>query len=438
MSRTAGRAARMAVLAGVVLAFGATAQLHAQSVPTQEGTIIRNKATATFRDAANNDYDAESNETQVTVGFRAGIDVTAPTDVTVDAGSTDNSLAYRMCMTGNAAAANQDWFVVALANGSPPVVTNVRFVWTGTTYANVASLNAALAAAKTAAYDDPSTAGTEENCITVSVLFDAGAGAAGSSSTVTLTATSGRDSNESDDDAATVTIQLSGTISVTPDDGVRDVFRGSSATYNTLTYTLTNSQGGQDGFSVAAALDATAAAAGYTIVSVRCVPDDAAPVAGASTQCLAVPAGGTRTITVVLGVPANAPDGGSATVALTATSQASVSVNDDGEYLTTVIMPVLSMTKAAYGAQNTSETVGTPRPGDSVWYLITITNSGSATASNVVVEDNLPAEVDYVGNASASGSWTSISHASGLVTATLNGGLGIGASASFWINVTVK
>jgi uncharacterized repeat protein (TIGR01451 family) len=432
------QAARWAALAAVVLGVAWSAPLQAQTSPTQEGTVIRNKATATFRDAVNNDYTAESNEVEVTVGFKAGVDVSAPTDVTVTAGSTNNSVTYRMCMAGNAADDANDWFVVALGNSDPTVALNVRFVWNAVTYTDVASLNAALLAAKTPAYDDPATTTVEENCVDITVLYDAGAGAAGSSSTLTLTATSGRDAATSDSDAVVTTLELSGTISVTPDDGTQNVYRGTTATYNTLTFTLTNNQSGQDGFDMLATLAAADIAAGYTIVSIRCAPEDASPVAGASTDCLAVAAGGTRTITVVIGVPANAADGGNATVTLTATSQTSASVNDTGQYTTTVIMPILSMTKAAYGAQDAGVVVGTPKPGDSVWYLITISNSGSATASNVEVTDALPAQVNYVSSVAATGSWTSIVEAGGVVTATLNGALAVSGSASFWIHVTVK
>jgi uncharacterized repeat protein (TIGR01451 family) len=427
-------AAKLAVAVAMVLAAGWPAPLRAQAVPTQEGTVIRNKATATFKDVANNSYDAESNEVEVTVGFKAGVDVTAPTDIDVNAGSADNTLQFRMCMVGNAADATRDWFVVSIGNSNPALITNVRYQWNATTYTSLGDLNAALAAAKTTAYDDPATPAEEENCIDVTVLFDAGEGAAGSSSNFTMTATSGRDSNTSDSDTAAATLRLTGAISVTPDDGLQDVYRGASATYNTLVFTLTNNQNGEDDFTLLATLDA--GAAGYAISSIRCLPADAA--SGAETSCMGVPAGGTRTIHVVLEVPGTAVNGSQASVTLTATSQARSTVSDTGEYVTTVIMPILTMTKAAYGAKDTNESVGAPKPGDPIWYLITISNTGTAAGSNVVVTDALPAEVTYVSSEAATGTWTSITESGGTVTASLSGSLALNGSASFWIRVVVK
>jgi len=454
-------AAKAFALVALTFASGWGGALQGQVVtPTQEGTEIVNFATATFEDVNGNDYDATSDTSTVTVGFDAGITVAAPVDQLVPAGSTDNEAVFTICMTGNASEANEDWFVV-----SEPVVgselTVTGYLLNGTVNPDtnepytLAELNAKLEADRQTAYD----LGNDENCITVTVIYDAsGANGTFVDNEIELTATSGRDPATSDDDFMLVSSELTGTISVTPDtpelDAYQDVYRGSDPDNNNLlVYTLTNDQGGTDDFTVVASLSAELLAAGYSISSIVCLDADGGGletvVIGDTTTCSGLAAGESYTIEVLLNVPLNAPEGATAEVVLTATSQTVPATTDTGDYLVTVIMPVLSMTKVAY-SDNNQTAIGAPVPGDYIWYLITVTNSGSATASNIVVSDVLPSQVTFISAAGVDGIWTSIVHdgavpagpattAGGTVTATLDGPLSVGSSSvSFWIQVQIN
>ena len=86
----------------------------------------------------------------------------------------------------------------------------------------------------------------------------------------------------------------------------------------------------------------------------------------------------------------------------------------------------------------------TPEEGDSVTYLITVTNNGTAQATNVSLTDQLPAGITFTGSAVSQGSYNS---ATGLFTiGTLNtgatatieltGAVDVGAGGSTLVNVT--
>ncbi len=66
-----------------------------------------------------------------------------------------------------------------------------------------------------------------------------------------------------------------------------------------------------------------------------------------------------------------------------------------------------------------------------------MSNGGNAPASNVVVTDDLPAEVTY-DSTSDDGNWSSITYSAPTVTANLSGTLAAGNSAVFWIRVQVN
>ena len=86
----------------------------------------------------------------------------------------------------------------------------------------------------------------------------------------------------------------------------------------------------------------------------------------------------------------------------------------------------------------------TPAEGDSVTFLITVTNNGSAQASNVSLTDSLPAGITATGNAvsqggyvSATGVWSVGTLANGAsATLTLTGTVDVGQGGNTITNVT--
>jgi len=441
-------AAKAFALVALTFASGWGGALQGQTnLYTPEGTEIVNVATATFTDAAGNVYDeVESNESVVTVGFLAEIDVTAePVDLGSLPANTENQRAdFLICLNGNA----EDDYVIVTSGTATDGLIITGYEYDGIVYEDLVALNAALALVELDAY-----AADDGNCLTVTVIFTTPVLTDGAiqDAEITLTAESGRstdpayvhvgDGNASDSDTAFADIDLAGTIIVTPDMEVgefQDVYRGSDETLNLLVYTLLNETGGTDDFEVTASLDQVYLDAGYQIYSVQCMSTDSEPVLGDTTTCEALANDGSVQIYVVLFVPQTAPNGDLATVVLTAEAVVGTAT-DDGTINTRVILPILSMTKLAYGAQSAATPIGTPRPGESIWYLITVTNSGLAAATDVEVTDNLPAQVTFTSAADPDGDWEDpIVHLDGTVTATLLGDLAAGASASFWIQVIIN
>src|SRR2546425_9843986 len=69
---------------------------------TPEGTVITNTATATYTDANNNPYAAVSGSVSVTVGFKAGLTVTANTPTPSSASPrTADTMTFTAAHAGN-------------------------------------------------------------------------------------------------------------------------------------------------------------------------------------------------------------------------------------------------------------------------------------------------------------------------------------------------
>ena len=100
-------------------------------------------------------------------------------------------------------------------------------------------------------------------------------------------------------------------------------------------------------------------------------------------------ANGEFEVLIVVDVPDTASNGDSSSVTLTATSQFDSNQSDSGTYTVTVQDAVLSATKSVYDSTGY-------QPGDTVTYAISGSNSGSATAENVVITDVIPANTTYV------------------------------------------
>jgi uncharacterized repeat protein (TIGR01451 family) len=103
----------------------------------------------------------------------------------------------------------------------------------------------------------------------------------------------------------------------------------------------------------------------------------------------------------------------------------------------------LTILKEAFtDAGLTTPVAGNVLPGQSIWYKITVSNAaGTAGAQTIDIDDDLPTQVTYVGSGDdGNPNWT-ISGTGGPpwthVDAQLTT-LGAGASAYFWIEVTIN
>lgn len=404
----------LALLAGVLAI--AAAPARAQS-PTPEGTTITNTATVDWTDANNNDYTAVSASVSVTVGFQAGVDVVGPATAAPSPGSADNTISFTLDNVGN----GTDSLSVSESIGAGGSVTNVRYVHDATTYSDLASLNTALAGVAVAA----------GGSITVDVVYDVPAGQGGESTDYTLTGTSRRDATTSDGQTTTVTPAEAAAVSVTPDGGAVDRLpSGTGGTQYTETFTVTNSGNGPEDFDLTASADAE-----ISLVSVD-------GTAG-TTATISLTAGASQTVDVVYTIDDNddAATGSTHALQLQAVAQSDGSVTDGGDVTVTIVRANLTITKAAFRSDQTTQITGTDEvlPGETIYYRVTVQNSGDSEAQSVQVTDALPSEVTFVstsGDGAGPPAWN-LSESAGTVTGDLTT-LAVGASRFFWIEVTIN
>lgn len=398
----------MTVLVAVALARPVLAQ-------TPEGTVITNTATVTFTDANSNTYSSVSASVNVTVGFVAGIDVTAGSATASPAvSSTGNSLSFAIKNIGN----GTDQIVVSQSISVANVISVTSYTYNSTTYGTLAALNTALASVNVA----------QNATITVGVVYDVLAGTGGVSTVLTITGTSNRNNAVSDAGTTTITPSESIAVAVSPDGGQNVTRLPSNGTNYTATFSVTNSGNGPESFDLLAAPGVNAA---LVIVSVN-------GVSGSTTQISALAAGGSQSIDVIYSV-SNVAAGTRDTVYLTATSVTNSAQNDRGSVDITVIRPALSIAKAAYRDDQSTLIGGSDvvLPNEYIRYKVTVTNTGTAAASSVHIDDVLPGELNYVSAAGDLDGWT-ITNTGNTVAADLSGTLAAGASRFIWIRVQVK
>ncbi len=107
---------------------------------------------------------------------------------------------------------------------------------------------------------------------------------------------------------------------------------------------------------------------------------------------------------------------------------ASTNASTSGSSSTTIKKPIMSITKAVAS----TEADGTMQPGDVMEYTITVTNTGSGAASNVVVTDAIPTNTTYVANS------TTLSSDGGAAVALNDGTVyAAGPPAQITVNLTV-
>lgn len=403
---------RLAFL-GLLLTSAAAAPLRAQG-PTPEGTIIKNKATATYTDANNNTYASVSDSVSVTVGFAPGVDATSPASVTPASPSTADTIAFQLSNIGNGV----DTASVSVTAGSGVTITGYRFGTT--TYASLALLNTALASYQF-------TAGSGA---TLKVVYDVASGQGGQTIPVSLTMTSKRSPTTTATTTTNVIPPAGRSVAVTPDGATVTQIPSNGAPYS-QTFTVTNNGNASDTYSLLAAIGGTPSGA-VSIVTVN-------GVAGTTGSVTLAPAA-SATITVTYSVSGAVAAGTTDQLTFTATSQTDNTVTNAGDLTVTVAKAAVSMSKTAWMDNQTTQLTGASqvKPGDFLQYKITVSNGASAAAAtSVQISDPLPAEVTYVSASGDAAGWT-ISQSGGTVTASLAGTLAAGGSRFIWVRVQVK
>jgi uncharacterized repeat protein (TIGR01451 family) len=393
-----------------LLAAAATVPANAQ---TPEGTVIRNIATVSFTDANSNAYASVADTVDVTVGFVAGVDVIAAAATVGPASpSSADTLFFQVSNVGNGTASVAVSQIISVGG----VVSVTGYRYNGTTYASLAALNAALAGAAIAHGAN----------IQIKVVYNVLAGTGGLSTVYTLTGTSRRNNSVSDNDATTIAPALVAAVAVTPDGGQNLQRVPSNGTNYTVTFTVTNNASGPDGFDLLTSHPGAA----ITIVSVN-------GVAGDSTRITGLASGASQSIAVVYSI-GNVAAGTVDTLVLKARSLASPATSDNGFADMTVIRPALTIAKVAYrDNQSTLVGAGTVVPGEFLQYRVAVTNTGSAPASVVHIDDLLPAQLTFASASGDAAGWT-FSNTGNDLDADLSGALAVGATRFFWVRASVN
>jgi len=403
---------RMGIVLGIAALFAVLTAVPANA-QTPEGTVIRSIATVSFTDANSNTYTSVADTADVTVGFVAGLNVTASAATVGPASpSTNDTLFFPVQNIGN----GTDSVTISQNISVGGIITVTGFRVGATTFASLATLNASLAG----------TGIAQSGSITVKVIYSVTGGTGGLSTVYTLTATSRRNTGVSDNAVTTVSPNLTTAVSVSPDNGQNLLRLPSNGTNYTFSFTVTNNASGTDGFDLLASHPKTA----ITIVSVN-------GVAGDSTRITGVASGASQVIAVVYSI-GNVAAGSPDTLVLKARSTSSPGTSDNGSADLTVIRPLLTVDKVAFrDNQTTPIGTGTVVPGEFIQYKITVTNSGSAPASSVHVADALATQLTFSGTTPDAAGWT-LSNVANNVSGDLTGTLAAGTSRFFWVRASVK
>lgn len=408
--RTTLTRALLSALLVVTAATTASAQ-----TPTPEGTTITNTATAGYTDANGNTYTNVTASAAVTVGFKAAVDLQGmPATATAIAGSTGNLMGLTFKNDGN----GRDYFSLT-ETAVPTGMTITGYTWGGTTYGTVAALNAALAAVPAGSR---TAAGGSE---TVTLIYSVAASGA-VAGPLTLTLASGRTGSMTDAGSTGFTFTAAALVDVTALEAPTNRLPGVASPRYTTTFRVRNTGSASGTFAITAGGTQTS---GYTV----------------SSPTVTLNAGTQQDITVTFDIAGGALAGSAATVTLTAagTGTPPATTTDNDVHNITVIRPNVTIAKSVFRADGTTPIgAGTVEPGEVITYVITVTNSGSAPASNVAVTDAIPAALTYVASsvASVSGTWTGLGESGGTVSGTvasLSNAAGSN-SASFRFRATVK
>jgi uncharacterized repeat protein (TIGR01451 family) len=390
----------------------------AAQTPTPEGTVIKNKATASFTDANSNVYSSVSDSVSVTVGFLAGPNPVSPASVTPASPSTADTLLFVLHNNGNGIDTMSVNTVVGAPGGVSITGYRVSYDAGGshTVYATQALMNAALLAHTMLARDS----------IYIQVVYDVNASSGGATIPMTMTQTSKRTPTAFAATTTNINPPGSRAVAVTPAGAT--ISRLPSAVAYSFTATVKNNGNASDIYNLSAAI-AGAGNGAVTITSVN-----------GGTATLTLAAGASAPVIVQYTVSGAVAAGVSDKINFTATSQADALITGTADLTVTVTKAAVTISKTAWdSAQTTQLTLASlVKPGELIQYKVSVSNGATAaSASSVQISDVLPAEVTYVSSTPDAAGWT-ISQVAGTVTASLGGTLAANASRFIWITVRVR
>lgn len=264
--------------------------------------------------------------------------------------------------------------------------------------------------------------------LTLSVTVNSGTSGSTITNTASLASLTEAEWSTANNTASTaITVQAGVSVVVTPDGGQNLERLPSNGVSYTFTFTVQNTGGAAGSFDV---LASTPGSLVITIVSVD-------GVGGDSTRLVSLGAGASQAVAVVYTV-ADVAAGARDTLQLRGRSVSQPAVLDDGSADVTVVKANLTISKQAFrDDQTTPVGAGNVAPGEYVQYRVTVTNSGTASASNVHVDDLVPAQETFVSAAGDAAGWTFVNTGND-VDADLSASLAVGASRFFWVRVRVN
>jgi uncharacterized repeat protein (TIGR01451 family) len=411
--------ARTLILAGLA-AFFAVATAQAQ---TPEGTTIRNIATVDYEDGDGFTYTQVADTVDITVGFLVGISTTPDGGTATPASpSTGGTLAFTIENVGNGV----DTVTASeVETDVDNMMTITNYNWNSGDYASLALLNADLDGYEL-------TAGATT---VITITYDIAADKGGSVANYELTATSVRDGGETDPGDYDLTAGETFGVTVWEQSSTQDTLSDNlmPGTGQTVVFRVTNTGNGTESFTLLTRQDPA------TMLSVTGMAGTGVSQGGDpdSARVTDLGVGAFVDVTVTFDV-AELAAGTIDSLFFQALSLAQPATEDEGGYIVTLVRPVITILKEACDDTPTCPLAGNPIPGDTIQYRVTVTNNGTADASNVVVNDVLPGEVTY-DTYTNDGNWASINEAAGTVTATLSGTLASGGgSAYFYIRVSIN
>ena len=151
-------------------------------------------------------------------------------------------------------------------------------------------------------------------------------------------------------------------------------------------HTLTNTGNVTDDYDLTATSDK-----GWPVTVFVDADGDGSPDAGEeTTEVLALSPGGSRTVLVEVGVPADEPDGTSHATTVVAASRTHADVDDEAHGLIEVVEGQVAVALSAAPASSAVN------PGQQVTYTIQVSNPGGAPTPAVTVTDEVPVPATYV------------------------------------------
>jgi uncharacterized repeat protein (TIGR01451 family) len=284
------------------------------------------------------------------------------------------------------------------------------------------------------------------DALVVTAKFDVPSGQGGEEGTFNLEATSIFDNAIVDDDDFGVSVALesgdgdpSNGVTVTADGPVEVVptnYNGTTRLYYDATFTVTSNMTGTDDFDLAATFSTSDT--DITIIRLALCSNKAVTITEVT-----LTAGGSASICVLYNVASTAEADDVASINLAATAQSDALVTNDDDFDITVILAAITLAKTAHlddaGAIGAEIDAEEPLPGDYIGYQIEVSNDGGANAASIAVEDQLPAQVEYVSQTddglTPSWTFTGSDTGAGLIKAQITS---LDAGATRWIRIRVQ